>query len=80
MEHEGSLPCSATGPYPEPYESNRQPTSKPYSPEIYFNIVLLRSLPSSLFTSGFLTKILCAFLISPQVTVHSQFVYYGIHI
>jgi hypothetical protein len=37
MEPEGSLP-SATGPYPEPNESNAHP--KPYFPKIHLNVVL----------------------------------------
>jgi hypothetical protein len=41
MEPEGSLSCSqepATGPYPEPDESNHIP--KPYFPNFHFNIIL----------------------------------------
>jgi hypothetical protein len=40
MERGGSLACSqkpATGPYPEPYESN--PHLRPYSPKLHFNII-----------------------------------------
>jgi hypothetical protein len=59
MESEGSLPCSqqsATGPYPEPDESNLYPLS--YLFTIHFNIILhLRLvLPSGLFPSGFPTR------------------------
>jgi hypothetical protein len=48
MEHEDSLPCSqetATGPYPEPYESNLHP--KTYLLKINFNIILPSTLRSS---------------------------------
>jgi hypothetical protein len=46
MELKGSLLCSqqpATGPYPEPDESNKHPT---YFPEIHFNIII-PSMPRS---------------------------------
>jgi hypothetical protein len=62
MEPEGSLPCSqelATGPYPKPDQSS------PYHPVLSILILcthLRIGLPSGLFTSGFPTNILYAFL------------------
>jgi hypothetical protein len=66
MEPEGTLPCSqepTAGPYPEPDEKN--PNFPRYFPKIHLVVSshLLASLPSGLFTSGFTTKILYAFLI-----------------
>jgi len=66
MEPEGSLPCSqdsATGPYPDPDESNPQPHT--YFPKIHSNIIF-PSAPSGLFSSGIPFKLLYAFLISPM--------------
>jgi hypothetical protein len=67
MEPKSSLPCSqepATGPYPEPDESDPHP--KPDFLKIHFKTIIHfhAVLPSGLFTSGFPTKTLCAFLTS----------------
>jgi hypothetical protein len=68
MESEGSLLCSqepSTGPYPEPDQSS------PYHLFLSLRSIPILSshlrpgLPSSLFPSGFSTKILYAFLFSP---------------
>jgi len=61
MEPEGSLPSPqqpATGPYPEPDESS------PQLPTVSLRSIL--SLPSVLYLSGFPTKTLYAFIISPM--------------
>jgi hypothetical protein len=75
MEPEGSLPCSkqpSAGHYPEPDESNpHRPDLFPQDPFFNIYIILILSshvrlgIPSGLFPSGFPTKILYAFLISP---------------
>jgi hypothetical protein len=71
QESESSSPHSqqpATGPYPEPVESNPPPTPKP----VFLRSILIPSshlrlcLPSGIFPSGFPTKALHNFLSSPM--------------
>jgi len=52
-----------TVPYPEPLESS----SHPHIIILFFHLCLY--IPSGVFLSGFRTKILYAFLISPMLTV-----------
>jgi len=67
MDPKGSLPCSqqsASGPYPKPIQFT---PSHPVSPRssLILSFHLFQSLPLGLFPSGFRTKNLYAFLISP---------------
>jgi len=69
MELEGSLPCSqepSTDPYPEPETSSH--TFPSSFPVIHSNIILMPTLGllHGLFPSGFRTKILYTFIISPM--------------
>jgi hypothetical protein len=60
MEPKGSLSCSqepATGPYPEPDESNPDPKTMSLRHILTLSCHLHLGLPSSLFPSGFPTKL-----------------------
>jgi hypothetical protein len=64
METEGSLPCSkepAIGPYPEPYESS--PSAILFLKDLTLSFHLRLGIPSGLFSPGFSTETLNAFLL-----------------